>query len=332
MRKTFIFGNGLGMSIAPEAFNLHAAMSKVWDDGSLGGDQKQLIVACLPKNTEQPSSEDQLGTLQETVSACDVLLGVRETAEGHWLSPQGQKFPNAVRWFIFQVARHMYTAKHGVGESTGERCKLPDDFVEELARVVRESQSHVATLNYDGLLSAALERQGLLAEGSTALRDGFLDSKFDRTNLFRKKNIGGWYLHLHGCPLFVDRDKSKPAKITESTLLSNSKGLKNVGRHIVLTHFRHKPQVIDLSDILRTYWEFLARAIEESVEVLLFGYSGNDEHLNRLIAQIRGAKRVRVIEWLGAGHRDMRRGFWAQQLGGDVELLLLEDVLGFSDW
>ncbi len=64
----------------------------------------------------------------------------------------------------------------------------------------------------------------------------------------------------------------------------------------------------------------------------MFGYSGNDAHLNWLMSQARGEKNIRVIEWLGAGNRTRRQAFWKEQLGGDVELTLLEDVMTFGDW
>jgi len=73
-------------------------------------------------------------------------------------------------------------------------------------------------------------------------------------------------------------------------------------------------------------------AIDESAEIIMFGYSGNDLHLNRLISQLRGGKSVKVVDWLGAGNKETRTEFWSDQLGGDVELYLLEDVLTFSEW
>ena len=76
-----------------------------------------------------------------------------------------------------------------------------------------------------------------------------------------------------------------------------------MGKHIVLTHFEHKPKIIETYDILSIYLEFLEMAIDESEEILMFGYSGNDAHLNRLISQVRGEKNIRVIERLGAGNR-----------------------------
>ncbi|AKI03201.1 hypothetical protein IMCC20628_04531 [Hoeflea sp. IMCC20628] len=332
MRKTYIFGNGLGMAISPDAYNLTSAMSKAWDEGALAPEQKELISACLPDGDTCPTSEEQLATLQDTVSACEVLLSVRDTGAGHWLSSQGRQFPEAVHKFAYLVARQMYLAQHSTGQEEGNRCVLPEDFLDPLAAEIKSSQSHVATLNYDGLLSSALRNKKILGGDEPILFDGFVDKKFDRQNLFRNKRFGAWYLHLHGGPLFAGKAKAKPFKLTEVTLSKNPKTLKNVGRHIVLTHYTHKPKIIDSSEVLSIYWEFLEMAVDESLEVVLFGYSGNDIHLNRLISQLRGTKVVRVVDWLGAGNKASRTKFWNEQLGGDVELHLLEDVLTFTEW
>ena len=331
MRKVLVFGNGLGMALDPSAFELQGAMNLAWSDTALEVADKELIAACLPSGTIQPSSEEQLGTLQEVVGACEVLLGVHRMGGDHWLTEVGQGFPEAVYRFSFLVARHMYLAKHS-GENNGERCTLPREFVERLAQFIADTSSHVATLNYDGLLSRALSGKGLLDCDDPLLLNGFVSSKFERSNLFRKNGKGAWYLHLHGSPLFADRDKSRPYKLSESSLRSTSRIVRNAGKHVVLTHFRHKPKLIEASAILSTYWEFLERAIDEAEGITLFGYSGNDQHLNRLISQTRSEKDVTVVEWLGTGTKAIRKAFWAEQLGGGVELRLLEDVLTFSDW
>lgn len=332
MRKVFIFGNGLGMSISPDAYNLTSVMSDVWENGDLDDAQKGLISTCLPTGAERPTSEEQLATLQDTVGACEVLLGVRDTGAGHWLSEQGRQFPDAVRRFSFLVARGMFLAKHPTGNNIGQRCILPAEFLQPLVDQIQASQSHVATLNYDGLLSSALSDAGLFDGSNPTMLDGFSGSKFDRTNLFRKNSHGAWYLHLHGCPLFVDKGTTTIGKIFPGSLVGKPGSPKRVGKHIVLTHFKHKPKIIETSDILSVYWEFLEMAIDESEEVLMFGYSGNDAHLNRLISQVRGNKSIRVVEWLGAGNRTLRQAFWKEQLGGDVDLNLLEDVLTFRGW
>lgn len=299
MRKVFIFGNGLGMSISADAYNLTSVMSEVWQNGDLDDGQKGLISTCLPSGAERPTSEEQLATLQDTVGACEVLLGVRDTGAGHWLSEQGRQFPDAVRRFAFLVARGTFLAKHPSGKSIGQRCALPAEFLQPLVDHIQSNQTHIATLNYDGLLSSALSDAGLFDGSNPDMLDGFVDSKFDRTYLFRKNKRGAWYLHLHGCPLFVDKGKSAIGKISPESLVGKPGSPKRVGKHIVLTHFKHKPKIIETSDILSIYWEFLEMAIDESEEVLMLGYSGNDAHLNRLISQVKGGGAFVLLSGLG---------------------------------
>lgn len=98
------------------------------------------------------------------------------------------------------------------------------------------------------------------------------------------------------------------------------------------SYVAHKRTMIEASEILQRYWQFLRRAIDESAEIVLFGYSGNNTHLHQMIAQKPSSKSVGVVEWLGAGFRDVRQPFWDEQLGGEIKLLLKEDVLIFTDW
>lgn len=332
MRKTIVFGNGIGMALAPDAYFLPAVMNEVWEHPSLDDAQRGLIVACLAEGTVRPTREEELETLQNVVTACETLVGVPGASRDHWLSEAGRHFPDAVHRLSFLAARQMYLAAYRTGPEKGKPCELPPDFTAALVDMVKRTSSHVSTLNYDGLLSKPFAAAGLLGTSDGLLLDGFNEGRFDRNNLFRKRGLGSWYLHLHGCPLFADREKTKPYKLTEKYLSYPKASLKNLGRHLVLTHHIHKLNKIQSSPILQTYWEFLERAFEESDEIILFGYSGNDLHLNRQVAQQRVSKSVRVVEWLGAGTKAFRKKFWADQLGGEVALNLMEDVLSFTDW
>lgn len=334
MSKLYLFGNGLGMAIDPDAYNLTGRLLDVWTQGPLTEDQRSLISACLPEGEVKPRSEEHLGTLQAVVAACETLLEVRPTAGQHWLTSNGQAFPIAVQKFAFEVAKQMFTARYSnpLAENFDQPCMLPTTFLDGLTAAIDTSMSHVATLNYDGLLSTAFEARGLLGKNDSILRDGFIDGSFSRNNLFRPNERGGWYLHLHGCPLFSTNAKGQFRKLSPSSLINDKGRLKNIGQHIVLTHVQHKMSIIQGSHILDTYWEFLKLALDRSQEVVIFGYSGNDIHLNRLIAQGRSDKPVRVVEWLGAGKQENRMKFWADQLGGAISLIQKEDVLTFRDW
>jgi hypothetical protein len=331
MRSLYIFGNGLGMAISPEAFNLTNALIDVWDDGTIEDEQRALISACLPADVLKPTSEEQLAKLQNTVDACEILLSIRNTGAGHWLSDEGSMFPEAVYRLNYAVGRKMYLAKHMAGKDLGETCRVPEEFIAPLIQRVKDTGSHVATLNYDRLLSNALLEADVLGGDNPILFDGFVGSSFDRKNLFRKKGYGGWYLHLHGSPLFSGKAGGQVRKISERTI-KRKLFPKHAGRHLVLTHFTQKPRIIAASEILSIYWEFLQMALDESERIVLFGYSGNDIHLNRLISQARGKKDTIVVDWLGSGSALERQSFWNDQLGGDVLLNLLEDVFTYVDW
>lgn len=334
MRSLLIFGNGLGMSLDPSAYSLHRAMHTVWESAALTSAQKQLILACLPRKAKSPSDEAHLGRLQSVVAACEKLLEVAPLDGKHWLNDDGQEFPKAVQRFAFEVARCIFLARYTDPKSElyGVKCQLPLYFTEPLSSFIRKSRSHIATLNYDGLLSQALEKHGLLNCDTSILRDGFAGRIFNRKNLFRPKEQGGWYLHLHGCPLFSTVYKNRHRKISELSLEANSSGMKHVGQSIVLTNAESKPDIIKASGILDVYWEFLELSIHESRNLTVFGYSGNDIHLNRLIAQNRADKPIRVVEYLGAGRRENRLRFWSEQFGDQVDLVQKEDVMTFQDW
>jgi len=99
------------------------------------------------------------------------------------------------------------------------------------------------------------------------------------------------------------------------------------------SYVAHKQARIKASENLQRCWQFLRRAIDEkSAKIVLSGYSGNNTYLTQMIAQKRSSKSVGVVEWLGAGFKDVRQPFWDEQLGGEVKLLLKEDVLTFTDW
>lgn len=331
-RCVYIFGNGLGMAISPSAFSLTDVMRSVWQSPTLATAQKELIAACLPDGVLHPETEEQLEKLQEILGASERLLSVQKVRNVNWLTQVGSQFPEAVYKFLFSVARGMYLATHGKSDASGNPYHLPSEFIDSLSLKIKRDQSHIATLNYDGLISRSLSEKGMFDGSSPHLLDGFIESQFQRNHLFRKDSGGGWYLHLHGSPLFVDAGRSKHQKINEIQLRNSPINLPKTGRHIVLTHFTHKMGKIESSEILKTYWEFLELAIDESARLVLFGYSGNDLHLNRLVSQVRSNKEVQVVEWLGAGNKATRTKFWREQLGGDVNLRLMENILSFSDW
>ncbi|HEX7325566.1 MAG TPA: SIR2 family protein [Rhodanobacteraceae bacterium] len=317
-RKTIIFGNGLGMALDPAVFSLDHAMECAWKDSSLTAKQKQLVCNCLPKeHPKRPHSEADLGALQVALSACE-FLGHFEAADAHWLTDDGRQFPKATRKFLYKTALQF--------QKTGKA--LPATFIDPLVEFIQNTKSHIGTLNYDNLLYQPLIEDGVLSGYDGQLVDGFHRDGFDPANMERKfGRTFGYYLHLHGSPLFVERD-GVVIKLLQSSLTFPKD---RVSSHIVLTHFDHKIMVISSSKLLLAYWNLLSRALDESSQIILFGYSGADSHLNEIIKSI-SKKRVKVVEWDGSGDEQQRSSFWRSAIGRDVELVHRKSILTFHDW
>lgn len=139
-RSTVIFGNGLGMALNPEYFSLKRGMEKVWDDKSiLNGERKEMIRKCLP--ADKPTNEEDLNILHMAINACELLDKVAEHKKV-WLSDSGIEFPNYARTYLTKVA--WYFHKSG--------CSLPREFYSPFFSFLKDTYSHVATLNYDNIL------------------------------------------------------------------------------------------------------------------------------------------------------------------------------------
>lgn len=318
-RKTIIFGNGLGMALNPTYFSLDHAIEVVWNDSALlNSTSKELIINCLPRESDRrPHGENELDTLQLALSACDFLNGI-ESSGIHWLSEEGQEFPQAVRQFIYQTALQFHQCEEN----------LPDTFLDPLADFIKDTKSHVATLNYDNLLYQPLIEREVLSGYNGALVDGFHTSGFDVENLERRYGkTFGYYLHLHGSPLFVDR-RQNIIKLRQSHLTERTD---TVSSHIVLTHFKHKPTVISASIVLFNYWRKLVEALSESEEILFIGYSGADMHLNHLIGGASDLP-IRIVEWEGAGEQTERMTYWSDLFSREVMLERKTNILEFQEW
>ncbi|MEC5080545.1 hypothetical protein [Xanthomonas oryzae] len=317
-RKTLIFGNGLGIALDPDFFSLDRAIGRVWDENTVLDDMtKNLVRFCLGDDADRPHGEEDLDDLQLVVSACD-FLSRTGGGEIHWLSDHGKLFPDAVRKFLYQTSLCFHQRSFS----------LPLDFTGPLAAFLHATHSHVATLNYDNLLYQPMIESQVLSGYSGALVDGFLEAGFAEKNLERKfRRVFGYYMHLHGSPLFVDRG-SQVVKLKQADLGDDDD---ITGSHIVLTHVKHKETVIAASPLLSCYWGKLANALAESEAVVLVGYSGCDNHLNALLRSS-GTSAIRVVEWEGAGHEGNRQFFWNNLLGRDIQLVRIASILEFTDW
>lgn len=317
-RALIVFGNGLGMAVDHEYFQLREGLASAWDStDTFTEDHKRMIASAIPgvDNEHYPEHEDQLDTLQMALVASNFLKSL-ERDDVQWLSDGSRELPVAVRRFVHAVAVYFHASNQS----------LPLNFADALGTFVKETKSHVAVLNYDNLLYDALYVQGVLQGFNGALIDGFLKNGFASENLDRfYPGRLGWYLHLHGSPLFVGNKKvMRDARdFLDPTHES----------HIVLTHVTHKPSIINSSPILSEYWNRLNRALDEAACVILFGYSGEDLHLNEKIVTAASSKTIHIIEWAGAGEQQARTTYWHQKLQGHkVNLIRLENILDFRNW
>lgn len=320
MKKTLIFGNGLGMALDQCHFYLPNALQRIWDGGALDLAHKQLISACLPHQLGNcPQGEDDLDKLHVAISSCENLGAIPQINELHWLSPYGWDFPSVCRSFITQVATVLYDFD----------CPLPEKFGTPLVEFVKSTKSHVATLNYDKLLYELFINNNVVSGYNGSLVDGITNAGFKSAHLERKwGNNFGYYLHLHGSPLFKNRNGViKKLSRSELNLMQPEPS-----SHIVLTHIRHKPAVIFSSEILSSYWQHLNFSLSESSEVVLFGYSGLDKHLNELLSIFSQRLQFKVVEWAGSGNYQQREVFWSGTLRRSVNLIHLENILSFEQW
>ncbi|WOE83122.1 hypothetical protein [Aeromonas veronii] len=317
-RKLIIFGNGLGMALDPIHFSLKSALEYVWNEnGTLTIESKRLIERTLER-TGAPSGEDELDKLHLAVAYCKALNRIGD-GNVHWLTQHGQNFPGITAIYMHKVATKLHNYNGA----------LPEIFEGKLVEFIRETRSHVATLNYDKLLYNSFIDNGILNGYDGCLVDGMLGRGFSADALERRPGkIFGYYLHLHGSPLFVNRHGDIVKLSRQEMLVSRTEA----SEHIVLTHVKHKPSVIAASDVLSAYWDYLRFALSEVEEIILFGYSGFDNHLNSLLRPYLNVTTLRVVEWSGAGEQIERERYWRRIFGKDVTVVRLNNITDFTQW
>jgi hypothetical protein len=317
-RKIIIFGNGIGMALDPVHFSLTNALNDVWDMQSVLVDSQKELIGKSIGRTGSPSGEDELDTLHLAVTACTTLNNI-SSDRVHLLSGDGKNFPVMVARYIHKVATRLHNFDGA----------LPEKFVEKLVEFIKDTKSHVATLNYDKLIYSSFIENGVFNGYCGDLVDGMIDAGFDPDNLERLygKNFG-YYLHLHGSPLFINSNGLIKKMNRDNLTIQDDR----IGKHIVLTHVKHKPEVIAASGVLSAYWGYLRFALSEVDEIILFGYSGIDEHLNELIKPYTKKVKVKIVEWSGSGTKSIRETFWKEKLGNNVSISQHDDILDFKDW
>jgi hypothetical protein len=327
MSTTIIFGNGLGMAMDPVFFSLQSAFTTAWNSLTEFDDKikyHELIKLALPNISYPPTEEPQLKVLHQAVGACHFLSSL-EGSNHRLITEEGLALPLAANIFLTKTALHFWNHQQS----------LPPIFSNCLAGRIRQERTHVVTLNYDNLLYQAMLSEKILNGYDGWLIDGFLKSGFNPSNLERRNSRLGWYLHLHGSPLFYEEENKNTGN---SPVINKYRTMHledaRVKRHLVLTAFDLKPDVISQSELLSAYWDFFQQALHESNKVMLFGYKGKDIHLNKELTQALAdrSKKICVVEWEREGTD--RKPFWIQMLKIEEQQLIhkpLNNILTY-DW
>lgn len=346
--KTVFIGNGLGRAIDNSHFDLSNAINTVWNSPKftnvLTPLVKRNICDCLPMLKGQPPTlpqrEDELEALHKVVMSCATINYSHRTPQ-NILNANGVSFPDSVNFLIRNVAYHFHQAPTlGPGFTT---------FFDKFKTFIQDNNIHVTTTNYDDILYTSLINDGIMGADfyKTQLVDGFLGSSltFHEDNLERKfKNNFGWYLHLHGSPLFYSDRRTKevkklPKQLAAKNILSPAANMSF--EHLVLHHFSQKPEIISGSNLLSVYWDFFNSALDESDTTIVFGYGGFDKHINTEIHRwVIKRKRLDSNFKLIVVCRNLQETAWAEDIKNSVygsaqpnnfEYKVLADLLTF-DW
>lgn len=339
-RKLVLFGNGLGRAINNDFYRLDLAFKEIWAGDLLDSQEKELIRKLVPgyEDGTPPSDEAELMNAQLAIQSVQSLESILPAGiASQWLSDEAR----SVAKTIFKLNAHVARYFHSTSNS------LPKRFSQDLVRFVNSRRPHIANLNYDPLLYDAFCRK-IRVGNFPPVRicddfDGALIDGFTRTGGFIRENFHliygepkGYLLHLHGTPLYSDAEVevagkmvNRPTKLNREEMRSG----KSSGRHIVLNHSEQKRSIIASSEILSLYWEAFREALAETKEVLLFGYSGFDDHVNHEIAKLARSSKKTIVEWNGiSGSARDRQRFWGNRLGDQVDVIRLDNILDFSGW
>lgn len=336
-RTTFLIGNGIGMALDSTEFSLSTSIQNLWkltasDPNSLSEEEKKRIIKLTKENSDEnnqpPLLEGELLNLHRVVSSCKILSDFNSDSI-RWLTEEASEFPKTIDYFIGKIAAYFHQTSK----------ELPEQFVNNLVKSIEDNNGHLITLNYDNLLYSKFIDNKILNGYNGRLVDGFHRSGFKKEHLERKegKNFG-WYIHLHGSPLFYDKSNNI-LKLRSEDLSSSINDKSNIRhRHIVLTHFDMKSEIIAQSELLSVYWSFFQRALSESNRIYIFGYSGLDLHVNDALANwINSNSEIKIIivEWKSDTYIvEERKGYWREKLrireDREFTVHLMHNILEFS--
>lgn len=287
---TFLIGNGINRAVCNESFKLESGMKKAWLNVS---EDIRTIISDTLKN-KIPTTEEELAEIQAQIFTILSIQNdleslhklIKEKLNLHLVEIKENYFS-----YLFAIAKYFYNLSF---------CELNKEkfitFSGNFSEFIkRNGSTHVATLNYDCMLYGEFLENGILKEDyeKTYLVDGFLKNGFQEDNLEPKYGHNfGWYLHLHGSPLYYT-DGNIIRKSTRNDALTENIEKRN---HIVLCSQKQKSDLIKHSNLLEKYFNFFKIAISQSKHIIVIGYGGKDEHINNVIKEYGKTANIVVIE------------------------------------
>lgn len=342
MRKTitFLIGNGLGKSLDANYFDFKQGMEKGWDR-TKSKKIKSLIKDSLGK--AKPRKEKDLEIIQDCFLKLQSIEyqikglpnALKKALELH-INKDKERYFN----YLFNVSSHFY---HYQPTDAEPRVLAKfNTFMNNFCSYIRKKwiagdTVHVATLNYDGLLyKNFIKNEGILNGLDGCLVDGITDAGFKKEYLQPKygKNFG-WFLHLHGSPLFYSEYNSIKKNTYKQGTSSSEAVLYKPGRkHIILCHPKQKYESIQYSNILSEYLEHFKVAINHTDYLVILGYGGEDTYINEIIkSSLKKAGTIFVIERSAEESSEERSIFWKARLcpnGTKFKLIQKETILDFN--
>lgn len=326
---TFLFGNGLGMAIDPEAFNLRKIANELSEE-----EKYSTMNKFIKGNVE---AEDPLKLMQATAHGYHDILNIIENlgfsdANGNEFEQLNYHIKEMVKSKDFAVVKALNQFVNDLVKkifnynvpSCSKIVKSFNSFMNNLWDLIAQMNStstkiHFTTLNYDSLIYESF------VANKIKLTDGFLPS--GKGHCFKARNLIqgllphhdciGLYLHLHGSPLFYsNKEGNEIYKHIKLELAYDE--IEYDLRHIVLGSFKQRS--IQESSLLTTYWDVFYTALKWSKTVILFGYSGRDMHVNEALhfwseyvdevlkifsdSEISEKKRLVIVEWDGGDNSE----------------------------
>jgi SIR2-like protein len=328
---TILIGNGLGMAVDPDHFRIDAGLNHAWMN--LPTEQQDRIKNLITGKSAL-NSEEQLDKHYAVIQACLMLNKIESHSNLEWLHPNAKKFPENFRNFIADTAWHFFEYSCTDSDKNAQLNK----FIENLKSYISNNNTHLATLNYDGLIYDRIVNSEIMNPSGGKLIDGF----YIHQGGFHPSRLSGdnrcYYLHLHGSPLFYsDFEKDIINKDSYKTFAENKTKEDYLREHLILCKTSLKLSRITSSPLLNSYWDFFKSSLFQSHKIILIGYSGNDPHVNTEISNVRGGREIIIIEYSDQSvDKKAREKDWSikLQLGNnyfnDSNLIWLDSILDYD--